>query len=129
VPAGHATCGATAVDLSACAELWNSFGSCGALQPARFKKDGPAMKLRQSLLSAGVFALVLGVLVIFDERVRIRLTELLAGGDGGITPWGDRLGDLGGALVSALKYQSIENAPLLIFVTIGAMLFLFMVKT
>jgi hypothetical protein len=87
------------------------------------------MKLRQSLLSAGVFALVLGVLVIFDDRVRIRFTELLAGGDGGITPWGDRLGDLGGALVSALKYQSIENAPLLIFVTIGAMLFLFMVKT
>jgi hypothetical protein len=89
---------------------------------------GPAMKLRQSMLSVGVFALVLGVLVIFDERVRDRFSLLVSSG-GGLTPWGDRLSDLGGALASAVKYQSIENAPLLIFTTVGAMLFLFMVKT
>jgi hypothetical protein len=85
------------------------------------------MRLRQSMLSAGVFALVLGVLVIFDERVRDRFSQLVSSGS--MTPWGDRLGDLGGALASAVKYQSIENAPLLIFTTVGAMLFLFMVKT
>lgn len=86
------------------------------------------MKLRQSMLSVSVFALVLGVLVIFDDRVRDRFKLLVAGGSG-VTPWGDRLGDLGAALVSALKYQGIENAPLLIFVAVGAVLFLFMVKT
>jgi hypothetical protein len=32
-------------------------------------------------------------------------------------------------LLSAVRYQSIENAPLLIFATVGAVLFLFMVKT
>ncbi len=87
------------------------------------------MKLRQSMLSLGIFALVLGVLVVFDERVRDRFTHLVAGGGDGITPWGDRLSDLGGALATAIRYQSIENAPLLVFATVGAMLFLFMVKT
>ena len=79
------------------------------------------------MMSAGVFAMVLAVLVIFDERVRDRFSLLVSGGSG-LTPWGDRLGDLGGALASAVRYQSIENAPLL-FTTVGAMLFLFMVKT
>jgi len=87
------------------------------------------MKLRQSMLSLGIFALVLAVLVVFDERVRDRFNHLVAGGGDGITPWGDRLGDLGGALATAIRYQSIENAPLLVFATVGAMLFLFMVKT
>ncbi|HET7219485.1 MAG TPA: hypothetical protein VFJ02_15620 [Vicinamibacterales bacterium] len=85
------------------------------------------MKFRQSMLSGGVFVAILGALVIFDERVRERFNDLVSGG--GVMPWGDRLGDLGGALMSAVKYQSIENAPLLIFATVGAMLFFFMVKT
>ena len=86
------------------------------------------MRMRQSLLSAGVFALVVGALVIIDERVRGRFADLVSGGDG-LTPLGDRASDLGGALVSAIRYQSIENAPLLIFAAIGGALFLFMVKT
>jgi hypothetical protein len=80
------------------------------------------------MMSAGVFALVLAVLVILDERVRDRFSLLVSSG-GAVTPWGDRLSDLGGALASAVKYQSVENAPLLIFTTVGALLFLFMVKT
>jgi hypothetical protein len=31
--------------------------------------------------------------------------------------------------VTAAKHQSIENAPLVVFATAGAILFLFMVKT
>ena len=31
--------------------------------------------------------------------------------------------------MSAIRTQSIENAPLLIFATVGAVLFLFMVRT
>lgn len=79
------------------------------------------------MMSGGVFAAILGGLVIFDERVRERFNDLITGG--GITPWSDRAGDLGGALMTALKYQSIENGPLLVFATVGAMLFFFMVKT
>jgi hypothetical protein len=48
---------------------------------------------------------------------------------GAITPLGDRVSDLGGALWMAAKDQSIENAPLLVFAVVGAVLFLFMLRT
>ena len=48
---------------------------------------------------------------------------------GGVSPWGDRIGDLGGALAMAVRHQSIENAPLLVFAAVGAVLFVFMVRT
>lgn len=84
--------------------------------------------LRQTALSSLVFGGVLLALVSIDARVRDRVTDLVSGGDG-ITPWGDRLSDLGGALMSAVRHQSIENAPLLVFATVGAVLFLFMFRT
>jgi hypothetical protein len=84
--------------------------------------------LRQAILSGAVFTVVLLAIVSVDARVRERVAELASGGDG-VSPWGDRLGDLGGALASAVRHQSIENAPLLIFATVGAVLFLFMFRT
>jgi hypothetical protein len=84
--------------------------------------------LQQSMLSVILFVIVLGGLVLVDPRVRDRLSALITGGDG-VSSVGDRAGDLGGALLSALRYQSIENAPLLIFATVGAVLFVFMVRT
>ena len=84
--------------------------------------------LRQSMFSICVFVLVLGGLVFVDARVRDRFTDLVAGGDG-VSSIGDRATELGNALVSAARYQSIENAPLLIFATVGAVLFVFMVRT
>ncbi len=86
------------------------------------------MKLgfRQGLMSLVVFVMVLAGLVSVDARVRDRLGDLIGGGDA-VSPWGDRAGDLGNALVSAVKYQSIENAPLLVFTAVGAVLVAFMV--
>jgi hypothetical protein len=85
-------------------------------------------KLRQALASAAVFVAILAALVSVDDRVQDRFTELFGGGSG-LSPWGDRVGDLGGALMSALRHQSIENAPLLVFAAGGLVLFLFMVKS
>jgi hypothetical protein len=84
--------------------------------------------IRQYAISSTVFLIVLGGLVSFDDRVRDRFTELLHG-NGSVSPWGDRLGDLGGALWQAAQHQSIENAPMLVFASVGAVLFLFMIKT
>lgn len=84
--------------------------------------------LRQWLLSMTVFVIVLGGLVSVDARVRERFANLVWGGTD-LAPWGNRAADLGGALMSAIRHQSIENAPLLIFATVGAVLFLFMVRT
>ena len=84
--------------------------------------------LRQTVLSSLVFCGVLLALVSVDARVRERVSDVVSGGDG-LTPWGDRLSDLGSALTTALRHQSIENAPLLIFTVVGAVLFVFMVRT
>ena len=80
------------------------------------------------MLSLIVFVIVLGGLVSVDARVRDRFSNVLSGGDG-LSPWGDRVSDLGSALASAVRHQSVENAPLLIFTTVGVVLFLFMVRS
>ena len=86
------------------------------------------LRIRQGALSAAVFAGVLLLLVSVDERVRDRFSALVSG-DHSLSPWGDRAGDLGGALISAVRYQSLENAPLLVCAAAGAVLFAFMLKT
>ena len=83
--------------------------------------------IREGAISGIVFVLVLIGLVSVDPRVRDRVTDLFL--SGGVTPWGDRLGDLGGALWSALRTQSIENAPALVFVAVGLVLTLFMLRS
>lgn len=88
------------------------------------------MKLgaREAILSPVVFGVILLMLASVDERVKERFTSLVSGGDG-LAPLGDRLADLGGALISAVRYQSIENAPLVVFATVGVMLVFLMVKS
>lgn len=83
--------------------------------------------LRQSLISLAGLGIVIGALVFVDPRVHDRFSAFVSGADGGSL--GERAADLGGALMSALRHQSIENAPLLIFATVGFLLFLFMVRT
>lgn len=85
------------------------------------------LAVRQSIASVAVFVAVLLMLVSVDDRVRDRFSDL-ASGDGG-SSWANRVGDLMGTLVSAAQYQSIENAPLLVFSVVGAVLVVFMVKT
>ena len=82
--------------------------------------------LRQALTTASAFAIVVAALIAVDDRVRQRFAELFSGG---ISSWTARLTDLGEAVMSALRNQSIENAPLLIFAAAGAVLFVFMVRS
>jgi hypothetical protein len=88
------------------------------------------MKLgfRQTIASLAVFAAVLMFLVSLDDRVRDRFSDLLSAGTD-LSPWTHRAAELGSVLVDAVRYQSIENAPLVIFAAVGAVLFLFMVRT
>jgi hypothetical protein len=86
------------------------------------------LRVRQGAVSMAVFGAVVLMLVSLDDRVRDRFTALVSG-DHSLSPWGDRAGDLGGALISAVRYQSLENAPLLVFAAAGAVLFAFMLKT
>jgi hypothetical protein len=88
------------------------------------------MKLgvREAIVSPAVFGVILLMLVSVDDRVRERFGNLLSGGDG-VASWSNRLAELGDALMSAVRHQSIENAPLLVFATVGVVLVLFMVRT
>jgi hypothetical protein len=88
----------------------------------------PTMKHRQFVLSIAVFVLIIGALVSVDARVRDQVVQFVSGGDG-ISSFHTRAADLGSAIVTAIRYQSIDNAPLLVFATVGAVLFLFMVRT
>jgi len=84
--------------------------------------------LREGMLSAAIFGGVMFALVSFDPRVRDHVSGLLGNGTT-VLPLGARLGELGDALWSAARTQSIDNAPMLVFATVGAVLTLFMLKS
>ena len=88
------------------------------------------MKLgfREVIVSPAIFAAILFALVSVDDRVRDRFSNLVSPGDG-LAPWGARLAELGDALATALRHQSLENAPLLVFAAVGATLVLFMFRS
>ena len=83
--------------------------------------------MREGVISAAVFGAVLFALVSIDPRVRDHISDYV--GHGGVAPVSARAGDLGSALWSAARHQSIENAPLLVFATVGAVLTVFMLRS
>jgi hypothetical protein len=89
------------------------------------------MKLgvREGAVSAAVFGGILFALVSVDPRVRDHVSDLFVGGGNGVGPWGSRLGELGNALWMAARSQSMDNAPLLVFATVGAVLTVFMLRS
>ena len=83
------------------------------------------MKIRQWLVSITVFVVIMGALASVDDRVQDSITSLVSGGN----PLHRRAADVGEALFSAARYQSIENAPMVVFAALGFVLFLFMVRS
>ncbi len=78
----------------------------------------------------GLLALVLG-LALVDERVRERISRLFVArtASGEIASAGARLQALAETLTIAVRDQSIEQAPLVIFALAAIVLVLFMLKT
>ena len=86
------------------------------------------LRTRESALSAAVFGGVLFALVSVDPRVRDHASDLL-GGAASAGPLTTRAAEFGDAIWSAARYQSMENAPLLVFATVGTVLTVFMLKS
>jgi len=84
---------------------------------------------REGIGSVISVAVVLTVLVSTDPRVKSRVTDLVGDPVEGGRTIGARAGDLGQALWLAARDQSLENAPMLIFVVVGVVLVLFMLRT
>ena len=83
--------------------------------------------LRESALSIAVFVVVVFGLTMFDPRVRDTLSDLFASGS--VSPFGDRLGVVGSALWTSVRYQTLDNSPMVIFATVGIVLTLFMLRS
>lgn len=83
--------------------------------------------IREGAISAMVFSAVLFALISIDPRVKSQVTESLRSGSA--WSWSDRVGEIGGALWTAARDQSLDNAPLLVFATVGAVLTVFMLRT
>jgi len=79
-------------------------------------------------MSAAIFGGVMFALVSFDPRVRDHVAGLMGNGTG-VAPITARLSELGGALWSAARTQSMDNAPLLVFAAVGTVLTIFMLRS
>ena len=86
------------------------------------------MGIREGAVSAAVFSAVLFALVSVDPRVRDHVSDFV-GNTASMAPLSARASELTNALWSAVRTQSIENAPLLVFATVGAVLTVFMLRS
>jgi hypothetical protein len=79
---------------------------------------------------AGVGALVAG-LALFDERVRVQIGHVVSGNPptGQMVSMGERVQDFMAIAMQALRDQSIEHAPLVVFAVAAAVLVVFMTRT
>jgi hypothetical protein len=85
----------------------------------------------EGLMSAGALGALLLTLILIDERVREQMWLRLARPPSGaqLTQAGANVRDLGGVILEALRDQSIEHAPLLIFGLVGIVLLMLMLRT
>jgi hypothetical protein len=83
--------------------------------------------IREGALSAIVFGAILFALVSVDPRVKLQMSETFRGVS--VSAWTDRASDLANALWSAARTQSLDNAPLLVFATVGIVLTVFMLRS
>jgi hypothetical protein len=82
------------------------------------------------LVSAGVLAAVLGVLVSIDVRVREQVhTALSAASPADVGDAGARLREVTLTLFEAARTQSIDHAPLVVFAIVAAVLLLALARS
>jgi hypothetical protein len=83
------------------------------------------------LISIAALGVLLAVLISVDDRVReqvgMRFNTAQAKSD--LAGVGAQAHDLAGAIFSAARHQSIEHAPLMIFVFSATVLVVFMLRT
>jgi hypothetical protein len=80
-------------------------------------------------MSAVALAIILMVLVSFDSRVREQVELRMSSPSAMVSDASHGLKSLTGTILSALREQSLDRAPLLIFVFGAVVLLLFMLRT
>jgi hypothetical protein len=86
--------------------------------------------LNDALLTAGTLTLLLLCLVAVDDRVRTQLAlRFSARASTQFVDAGTQVQDMMAVVSDALRQQSLEHAPLILFVFAGTILVLFMFRT
>jgi hypothetical protein len=87
--------------------------------------------ISDALISIGALAILLAVLVSVDERVRQQVSLRLTGGSAQaeLRGAGVQVQDVAAVIIDAARHQSIEHAPMMLFVVAASVLFLFMLRT
>jgi hypothetical protein len=100
------------------------------------KPGGSVSLVRRSaigdaLMSMGALIVLLGILAAFDPRVREQVSLSLSPGapSAQIAQASTTVRSLSGVVIDAVRDQSIEHAPMVIFVMAGVVLLLFMLRT
>jgi len=86
--------------------------------------------LNDAVVSLAALIVLLGTLVAIDDRVREQISmRVHAGPASQFADFGSGVRDVAAIVASAARAQSIEHAPLVIFVVAATVLTLFMVRT
>ena len=81
-----------------------------------------------ALTSVGVLGVVLVTLMSVDVRVREQVRTVITS-TSHVGDAGGRIGDVGAVLFEAARTQSVDHAPMIIFIAAASVLVLFMVRT
>ena len=88
------------------------------------------LQARDYLGSIFGFGLVLTTLVVLDPRVSYKFSRTFyPSPTEKLLSWGERLADLGSAVLAAMRDQSIDNGPMLVLTVVGILLVAFMLRT
>jgi hypothetical protein len=102
----------------------------GKVEVSMAKSAFGRLRARDWAGSAAGFVAVLGFLVVLDPRVAHRFSQFVSGSPAGeFRGVADQAAALGSVLLTALKDQSIDHAPMLVFAAVSVLLVGFMVRT
>jgi hypothetical protein len=87
-------------------------------------------RFNDALVSAGALLIVMVALMAVDGRVRTQITSAFSGVSSpqAVTDSGGKVRYVAGVVVSAAREQSIEHAPMVIFVVAATVLVTFMLR-
>jgi hypothetical protein len=81
------------------------------------------------LMSAAALVTLILTLAVFDGRVREQLALRMESPSSQVTSTGVAVRDVAAIVFDAARYQTVEHAPLVIFVAVASVLLLFMLRT
>ena len=79
------------------------------------------------VISAGALLIVLAALIVADGRVRAQVSSSLSQASSP-SAVGGRVQQVGGLMLTTVRSQAVDNAPLVVFVAAASVLVVFMLR-